>query len=81
MWLGTLCGGVYLIWFWKKWALAAVPVLIAGLLIANPLDIRERAVSALVSSRRPDGFQQPSRGAAAHRLGDDQGASLARRGA
>lgn len=47
MWLGALCGGVYLIWFWKKWALAAVPVLIAGLLIANPLDIRERAVSAL----------------------------------
>jgi putative inorganic carbon (HCO3(-)) transporter len=47
MWLGTLCGGLYLIWFWKKWALAAVPVLIAGLLIANPLDIRERAVSAL----------------------------------
>jgi putative inorganic carbon (hco3(-)) transporter len=47
MWLGTLCGGVYLIWFWKKWALAAVPLLIAGLLIANPLDIRERALSAL----------------------------------
>jgi len=47
MWLGALCGAVYLIWFWKKWALAAVPVLIAGLLIANPLDIRERAVSAL----------------------------------
>ena len=47
MWLGTLCGAVYLIWFWKKWALAAVPVLIAGLLFANPLDIRERAVSAL----------------------------------
>ena len=47
MWLGALCGGVYLIWFWKKWALAAVPVLIAGLLIANPFDIRERAVSAL----------------------------------
>lgn len=47
MWLGTLCGGVYLIWFWKKWALAAVPVAIAALLIANPLDIRERALSAL----------------------------------
>jgi putative inorganic carbon (HCO3(-)) transporter len=47
MWLGTLCGAVYLIWFWKKWALAAVPALIAGLLIANPLDIRERAMSAL----------------------------------
>ncbi|MGA2880639.1 MAG: O-antigen ligase family protein [Bryobacteraceae bacterium] len=47
MWLGALCGGVYLIWFWKKWALAAVPVLIAVLLIANPVDIRERAMSAL----------------------------------
>lgn len=47
MWLGALCGGVYLIWFWKKWALAAVPILIGALLIANPLDIRERAVSAL----------------------------------
>lgn len=47
MWLGTLCGGLYLIWFWKKWALAAVPVAIAALLIANPLDLRERAVSAL----------------------------------
>jgi O-antigen ligase len=47
MWLGALCGAVYLIWFWKKWALAAVPVLIAGLLILNPLDIRERAISAL----------------------------------
>jgi O-antigen ligase len=47
MWLGTLCGGVYLIWFWKKWALAALPLLIAAVLIANPLDIRERAISAL----------------------------------
>ncbi len=47
MWLGTLCGGLYLIWCWKKWALAAVPVLIAALLIANPLDIRERALSVL----------------------------------
>jgi len=47
MWLGTLCGAVYLIWFWKKWALAAVPVLIAALLFANPFDLRERAVSAL----------------------------------
>ena len=47
MWFGTLCGGLYLIWFWKRWALAAVPVLVAVLLIANPLDLRERAFSAL----------------------------------
>jgi putative inorganic carbon (HCO3(-)) transporter len=48
MWLGTLCGGIHLIWFWKRWALAAVPVAIVALLIANPFDIRERAVSAVV---------------------------------
>jgi putative inorganic carbon (hco3(-)) transporter len=47
MWLGTFCGGLYLIWFWKKWALAAVPVILGLLLVANPLDLRERAVSAL----------------------------------
>jgi putative inorganic carbon (hco3(-)) transporter len=47
MWLGAFCGAVYLIWFWKKWALAVLPVLIAGLLIANPFDIRERAISVL----------------------------------
>jgi putative inorganic carbon (HCO3(-)) transporter len=47
MWLGTLCGAVYLIWIWKKWALAAVPAAIAALLIANPFDIRERAESAV----------------------------------
>jgi len=46
-WLGVLCGGVYLIWFWKPWALAALPVAIAALLLANPFDLRERAVSAL----------------------------------
>ncbi len=56
MWLGTLCGAVYLIWFWKKWALAAVPLLIAVLLIVNPLDIRERAISALT----PHGGQTDS---------------------
>lgn len=47
MWLGTFCGTLYLLWFWKKWALAAVPVLIAALLLVNPFDLRERAVSAV----------------------------------
>ncbi len=46
-WLGAFCGGGYLIWFWKKWALAAVPVLIAVLLLTNPGELRERAASAL----------------------------------
>jgi O-antigen ligase len=50
-WLGALCGGMYLIWFWKRWALAALPVLLAALLIVNPANIRERAVSALSPHR------------------------------
>ena len=46
-WLGAFCGLVYLVWFWRRGAVAAVPVVIAVLLIANPFDIRERAMSAL----------------------------------
>jgi putative inorganic carbon (hco3(-)) transporter len=46
MWLGALCGGVYLIWFWKPWALLTLPVIVAVLLLANPASLRERALSA-----------------------------------
>ena len=45
MWLGAFCGGVYLMWFWKRWTLLAVPVLIAAVLLVNPFSLRERAVS------------------------------------
>ena len=47
MWLGALCGGVYLIWYWKPWTLLILPVLIALVLLANPFSLRERALSAL----------------------------------
>ena len=46
MWLGALCGAVYLIWYWKPWALLTLPVLIAVVLLANPLSLRDRALSA-----------------------------------
>jgi putative inorganic carbon (hco3(-)) transporter len=46
MWLGALCGGVYLIWYWKPWMLLILPVLIALVLLANPFSLRERALSA-----------------------------------
>jgi putative inorganic carbon (HCO3(-)) transporter len=46
MWLGAFCGGLYLIWFWRRWALLAAPCLIALLLLANPFGFRERALSA-----------------------------------
>ncbi len=46
MWLGAAAGGVYLIWFWRRWVLIALPVLLAILLLINPFDVRERVVSA-----------------------------------
>jgi len=46
MWLGALCGAVYLLWFWKPWMLLALPVLIAAVLLVNPFSLRDRAISA-----------------------------------
>ncbi len=53
-WLGGLCGGLYLIWFWRRWALLAVPCVIGLLMIANPFDIRERAMSAFSPNGKTD---------------------------
>jgi putative inorganic carbon (hco3(-)) transporter len=46
MWLGALCGGAYLIWFWRRWVLLALPVAAGVILWANPLDLGQRAISA-----------------------------------
>lgn len=46
IWLGSAVAGLYLIWNWKRWAVALTPVPVAVLLIANPADIRERVRSA-----------------------------------
>jgi putative inorganic carbon (hco3(-)) transporter len=45
MWGGALVGGIYLLWFGRKWMIVALPVVFAAVLFANPFDIRERAVS------------------------------------
>jgi O-antigen ligase len=45
MWLGTLVGGSYLIWMWRRWMLLAIPVAIAIVLLINPLALRDRAIS------------------------------------
>ena len=46
MWLGTIVGATYLIWMWRRWMLLAIPIGIALVLLINPVDVRERAVSA-----------------------------------
>jgi len=49
IWFGTFCGGVYLIWLWRRWWVFALPVPILVLLLANPFGLRERAVSVFHS--------------------------------
>ncbi len=46
VWFGTFCGGVYLIWLWRRWWVLALPIPILALLVVNPFDLRERAFSA-----------------------------------
>jgi putative inorganic carbon (HCO3(-)) transporter len=48
MWGGAFAGAVYLVWFWRRWLVLALPVLIAILMLANPFEVRERIVSVFV---------------------------------
>ncbi len=46
MWAGAGCGGIYLLWFWRRWTVIALPVLAAILMLVNPFGIgdRERSI-------------------------------------
>jgi putative inorganic carbon (HCO3(-)) transporter len=46
MWAGAACGGVYLLWFWRRWTVIALPVLAGILFLVNPFGIgdRERSI-------------------------------------
>jgi len=46
MWLGTIAGALWLLWWRNKWLLAAVPLLIGIVLLVNPLNLRLRVFSA-----------------------------------
>jgi O-antigen ligase len=45
VWLATAVGGAYLIWFWRRWLLLLMPVVIAILILVNPFEIRDRILS------------------------------------
>jgi O-antigen ligase len=51
IWLATAAGGAYLIWFWKRWALIALPAMAGIVLLANPFGVGDRALSIF----RPNG--------------------------
>ncbi len=46
VWAATGIGAIYLVWFWRKWMLLAIPVLLAILVLANPFAIGDRVKSA-----------------------------------
>jgi O-antigen ligase len=51
MWLGAAAGATYLIWFWKRWMLLAIPVLAGILVVVNPFELGDRIKSGI----RPHG--------------------------
>lgn len=45
IWFGTLLGGVYLLWLWKRWWTLALPIPLIVLVLLNPFELRERVRS------------------------------------
>jgi putative inorganic carbon (hco3(-)) transporter len=45
VWIATVLAGLYLVWFWKKWLVALVPLLVAVLFFVSPPVMRERFTS------------------------------------
>ena len=46
MWVGTVAGALWLLWWKNKWLVAAVPLLIGIVLLVNPFKVRDRALSS-----------------------------------
>jgi O-antigen ligase len=51
IWIATAAAGLYLLWYWKRWTVAAAPIALALLFIAGPASLRTR----LGSFVRPQG--------------------------
>ncbi len=45
IWLATLAAGLYLIWAWKRWVVALIPVALALAIFLGPPSVKDRAVS------------------------------------
>ena len=42
IWLASAGAGIYLLWFWKRWSVVAIPVLLLLIAFLAPASIRER---------------------------------------
>lgn len=47
VWIGAFAGGLYLLWQWRRWAAAALPVAAAVAVLAGPAEVRQRALSVV----------------------------------
>jgi putative inorganic carbon (HCO3(-)) transporter len=47
VWIGSAVAGVYLIWFWRKWLVLAIPVLVLAAFFVSPPVIKDRLTSML----------------------------------
>jgi len=54
IWLGTAAGVMYLMWYWKRWTLALIPVAALLLLFVGPSAIQTRAVSIVKPRKETD---------------------------
>ena len=45
IWLGAAVGGLYLLWFWRRWIIALVPVALVLVILFGPASIRTRFTS------------------------------------
>jgi putative inorganic carbon (hco3(-)) transporter len=51
IWLGWGLAALYLLWFWRRWAVVVAPAVIGLIVLANPAGLRER----ITSLTRPQG--------------------------
>lgn len=54
VWIAAIVAGLYLLWEWRRWSAAVMPVLIALVLLVGPAAIRERAWSVIHPQTQTD---------------------------
>ena len=54
VWIATFVAGLYLVWFWRRWLVVALPLAIAAIALVSPHGIRERFTSILRPKTRLD---------------------------
>lgn len=47
VWIGTAVASLYLVWYWRRWLVPAIPVLIAIVFLISPSMIRQRFTSLI----------------------------------